>query len=200
MQQPNRLVSLVSCNGRFLQDKHARSEAASTSRFLARRNRLLLRQHIKREGVTWREVRGPISILLENRLRSYARCSHVSRDVQERVVVVLDRGLLVAVVVHFQSRELRRWVPGGLGRPFVPVPAFYRLRQKGQQPVGWMIPPDVARWRPLLEIGAVGRESDRDYREVNRGARKLGGCDCQLTSRSLLSLAKCHCRVRCGTW
>lgn len=52
-------------------------------------------------------VRGPLAVpRMGNRAefpRTGAR-SHVSRDVQERVVVVLDRGFLVALVVHFKSR------------------------------------------------------------------------------------------------
>lgn len=83
--------------------------------------------------------------------------SHVSRDVQERVVVVLDRGFLVAVVVHFKRRESRRCTDGLAGlrwaRAPVSLPELFigYGRRDNSGPVGQTVPLDTARWRPLLE-------------------------------------------------
>lgn len=129
------------------------------------------------------------------------RRSHISRDVQECVVVVLDRGLLVALVVHFKSRKLRTRADGSPVDSRVirsSLPAFYRLRAEGtnSEPVGQAVPPDAARWRPLLRNRSSGMSRSGAERlpkgngRLNRRAKKSGRCDYPLTNRSLLSRSR----------
>jgi len=101
-------------------------------------SRVSLRQRAEDEGVTWKMYE--ISIPLENRTNCIrnrsSRRSHVSRDVQERIVVVLDRSLLVGLVVHFKNREFRTRAdrsPVSSSDPLLTVsfPAFYRLSCRG---------------------------------------------------------------------
>lgn len=83
---------------------------------------------------------------------SYARCSHISRDVQERVVVVLDRGLLVALVVHFKSREFRTHADGSpVASGARSCPRFLQVTAGGTTAgrLDGRSSRSAARWRPL---------------------------------------------------